>query len=138
MRSDEMTDSVNHEEALVRAFIPTQRQERFLEIIAKPKKRAKLLTELAHFKALNPKFMVAIPSNQRNACELAKLLRAKGAGSKCYVMSENRDLDAREVDLEMALNETVGRQMGTLISCVPGRLGYFEDEDDRCILERLR
>jgi hypothetical protein len=138
MRSDEMADSVNHEEALVRAFIPAQRQERFLEIIAKPKKRAKLLAELAHFKALNPQFMVAIPSNQQNTCDLAKLLRAKGAGNQCYVMSENRDLDRREVDLEMALKETVGRQMGTLISCVPERLGYLEDEEDRCILERLR
>jgi hypothetical protein len=36
-----------------------------------------------------------------------------------------------------ALKETVGAQMGTLISCVPGKLGYFEDEDGRCILERL-
>ena len=137
MHSDEMANSVNHEEALVRAFIPAQRQERFLEIIAKPKKRAKLLTELSQFKALNPKFMVAIPSNQRNPPDLAKLLRTKGAGIKCYVMSENRDLDGREVDLETALKETVGAQTGTLISCVPGKLGYFEDEDGRCILERL-
>jgi hypothetical protein len=132
-----MADSVNHEEALVKAFIPAHRQERFLEIIAKPKKRAKLLTELSHFKALNPKFMVSIPPNQKNPAALVKLLRAKGAGTKCYVMSENRDLDGREVDLETALKETVGAQMGTLISCVPGRLGYFEDEDGRCILERL-
>ena len=36
--------------SLVKAFIPVHRQERFLEIIAKPKKRAKLLTELSHFK----------------------------------------------------------------------------------------
>ena len=133
-----MADSLKHEEALVKAFIPAHRQERFLEIIAKPKKRAKLLTELSHFKALNPKFMIAIPSNQQNPSDLVKLLRAKGAGTKCYVMSENRDLDGQEVDLETALKETVGAQMGTLISCVPGRLGYFEDEDLRCILERLR
>ena len=133
-----MTDAVNHEEALVKAFIPTHRQERFLEIIAKPKKRAKLLTELSHFKALNPQFMVVIPSNQQNPLALAKILRAKGAGTTCYIMSENSQLDGREVDLEAALKETVGRQMGTLISCVPGRLGYFEDEDGRCILERLR
>ena len=84
-----MTTSVNHEEALVKAFIPAHRQERFLEIIAKPKKRARLLTELSHFKALNPKFMVAIPSNQQNQLALAQLLRAKGAGSTCYVMSED-------------------------------------------------
>jgi hypothetical protein len=41
-------------------------------------------------------------------------------------MSENSELDGREVELEAALKETVGAQMGTLISCVPGRLGYFE------------
>lgn len=133
-----MSTSVNHAAALVKAFIPAHLQERFLEMIAKPKKRAKLLTQLSHFKALNPKFMVPIPPNQQNPSDLVKLLRAKGAGATCYVMSENSELDGREVELETALNETVGRQMGTLISCVPGRLGYFEDEDGRCILERLR
>jgi hypothetical protein len=30
----------------------------------------------------------------------------------------------------------VGRQMGTIISCIPGKLAYFEDEDGRYILER--
>ncbi len=44
-----MTDPVNHEEAFVKAFIPNHRQERFIEIIANRKKRAKLLIELAHF-----------------------------------------------------------------------------------------
>ncbi len=41
------------------------------------------------------------------------------------------------MELEVALNETVGYQMGTLISCVPGRLAYFENEDGRWILERI-
>jgi hypothetical protein len=44
-----MASSVNHEEALVKAFIPAHGHERFLEIIAKPKKRAKLLRQLYHF-----------------------------------------------------------------------------------------
>jgi hypothetical protein len=133
-----MPDSVNYEEALIKAFIPLHRQERFLEIIAKPKKRAKLLTELYHFDGLNPKFMVAVAPNEQNASALLKILRAKGAGSKCYVMSTNPKLDGKEVDLETALKESVGSEEGTLISCVPGRLGYFENEDGRCILERLR
>ena len=132
-----MTNSVNHEEAFVKAFISLHRQERFLEIIANPKKRAKLLTQLYHFNSLNPKFMVAIPSNQQSPSGVVKLLMAKGAGPKCYVMSTNSRLDGKEVDLETALEETVGSQEGTLISCVPGRLGYFEDEDGRCVLERV-
>ena len=133
-----MADSVNHEEELIRAFILPHRRERFLEMIAKPQKRAKLLTQLSHFKALDLRFTIAIPPNQQNPSSLAKILRAKGAGARCYVVSENSRLDGKEVELETALEETVGYQMGTLISCVPGKLGYFEDEDGRCILERLR
>ena len=131
-----MSNSVNHEEALVKAFIPRHRQERFLEIIAKPKKRAKLLKELYHFDDLNPECMVAIPPNQQNPSGILKMLTAKGAGPQCYVMSSNSRLDGKEVDLAIALEESVGNQEGTLISCVSGKLGYFEDEDGRCILER--
>ena len=103
-----------------------------------PKKRAKLLSQLYHFDDLDPKFMVAIPPNQHRPSALVKILKAKGAGPKCYVMSTISELDGQEVDLETALERIVGSQEGALISCVPGRLGYFEDEDGRYILERLR
>jgi hypothetical protein len=129
---------MNHEEALLKAFIDSNRTERYLEFIASPKKRVKLIKELAHFKSLNPVFMVRIPTKQRNAFGILELLKAKGAGPKCWVISENAKLDGKEMDLETALKETVGYQMGTLISCVPGKLGYFEDEDGRFILERPR
>jgi hypothetical protein len=127
---------MNHEEALIRAFIDPRRTERYLEIIANPKKRSKFTKDLAHFKALDPAVTVAIPTSQRSPLAIASLLKAKGAGAKCWVISENSTLDGQELDLEIALKETVGYQMGTLISCVPGKLGYFEDEDGRCILER--
>lgn len=44
-------------------------------------------------------------------------------------MSENATLDGREVSLTEALRETVGSGMGTLLSCIPGRLGYYEGEE---------
>src|ERR1039457_3248388 len=112
---------MNHEESLIKAFIDPNRTERYLEIIASPKKRAKFTKELAHFKALNPKFMVSIPPNQQNPSSLVNLLKAKGAGPRCWVISENSKLDGLEMDLVTALKETVGYQMGTLISCIPGR-----------------
>jgi len=127
---------MNHEEALIKAFIDPRKTERYLEIMANPKKRAKFTKDLAHFKALNPKFMVSILPSQQNPTGIANLLKAKGAGARCWVISEDSKLDGQELDLEIALKNTVGYQMGTLISCVPGRLGYFEDEDGRCILER--
>ena len=41
------------------------------------------------------------------------------------------------MSLDEALEEIVGRSMGTFLSCIQGRLAYFEDEDQRWILERL-
>lgn len=29
-----------------------------------------------------------------------------------------------------------GREIATLLSCIPGRLGYFEDEEESFLLER--
>jgi hypothetical protein len=127
---------MNHEESIVRAFILPNRQERYLEFLTKPKRRAKFIAQLAHFRHLNPNFAFSIPGSQTNPSSLLKLLTAKGASSKCWVTSENSALDGREMDLEAALKETIGCQMGTFISSIPGRLAYFEDEDSRYILER--
>jgi hypothetical protein len=127
---------MNHEEALVNAFILPTRRERYLECLVKPKKRARFRAELAHFKALNPKYVVNIAPREQHLPSILKLLIAKGAGTKCWVISEFDEMDGQELDLELALRETIGRGMGTFISCVPGKLAYFEDEGRRCILER--
>jgi hypothetical protein len=127
---------MNHEEATIKGFIIAVRQERYLEFLKTPKKRAKFIAQLAHFKHLDPKFVVRISGNQQNPAALQTLLAGKGAGCKCWVISENSELDGQEIDLQTALEKTVGYQMGTFISCIPGKLAYFEDEEDRYILER--
>ena len=127
---------MNHEEEVIKAFILPDRRERYLELLTTPKKRAKFIAQLPHFKHLNPKFAFSIPGKESNLPSLMKLLAAKGAGPTCWVISEDRKLDGREMDLETALKETVGYRMGTIISCIPGKLAYFEDEEDRYILQR--
>jgi hypothetical protein len=127
---------MNHEEATVKAFIIPVRQERYLGFLKSPKNRKKFIAQLAHFKHLNPMFTVDIPGNQHKPCSLQKLLIGKGAGSKCWVISENSELDGQEIDLLTALEKTIGYWMGTFISCIPGKLAYFEDEQRRYILER--
>jgi hypothetical protein len=127
---------MDHEEAVIRAFTLPTKQERYLEFLTSANKRAKFIAELAHFKHLNPKFACSVPGSQTNPASLQKLLVAKGAGPKCLVISENRELDGHEMDLESALKGTIGYQMSTFISCVPGKLAYFEDEKGRFILQR--
>jgi hypothetical protein len=129
-------NSINHEEAIVQAFIIPVRQERYLGFLKTPKNRKKFIDQLAHFRHLNLEFAVALRGNQSSTSGINDLLRAKGAGAKCWVMSENSELDGKELELQTALKETVGRQIGTFISSIPGKLAYFEDEDGRWLLER--
>jgi hypothetical protein len=136
-RSEDLAFAVvNHEEALVKAFLLPVRRRRYLEFLKTPKNRKKSIEQLAHFKHLDPKVATRVAGSQSDPATLLKLLLGKGAGTKCWVISENSDLDGKEIDLQMALKETVGHQMGTFISCIPGKLAYFEDEDGRYVLER--
>lgn len=54
----------------------------------------------------------------------------------CWVISEDPEMDERELDLREALEHVSGRQIGTILSCVPGKLAYFESEDERLLLVR--
>ena len=104
-----MNSSVNHEEALVKAFIDPRRQERNLGFVANPKARDRFLNELGHFKQLNPKYIVNNRPSESDLKGIVKLLKAKGAGDRCWVLSQNRTVDGHEVDLQDALEITLGR-----------------------------
>ncbi len=125
------------EQLLARFFIPTKR-ERYVEMIGHAKKRSKFLRELAHFKSLDPRYVLPMPPKKLFPEQIAAILTQKGAPQTCWVTSENPDLDGREMMLLEALKNVVGLQMGTFLSCVPGKLAYYEGEEmgDRWILMR--
>lgn len=80
----------------------------------------------------DPRYVKPVP----NSPSILKTLRSKGAGQTCWVISEFSKFDSQELDLAEILVEIVGSQMGTILSCVPGRLAYLEAENERYILER--
>ena len=127
---------MNHEEELIKAFFAPTKRERYLEMVAKPKKRERFLREIGHFKALDPRYVVTIPTSKRHAADIALILTQKGAPGSCWVTSEDSRIDGKEVPLGEALHMIVGYGMGTFLSCIPGKLAYFEDEEVRWILER--
>jgi hypothetical protein len=125
------------EHLLARFFVPSKR-ERYAEMISKPKKRAKFLTESDHFKSLDPRYVVLIAASQQNPEGSASILTKEGAPQSCWVTSSHRDLDEKQMYLLKALKKIVGGQRGTFLTCIPGKLAYFEGEEmwDRCLLER--
>lgn len=119
------------EEQLIRAFIDIRKRDRLLGMLSNPKKRRKGTSEFAHFDGLDERWVVQIPPAQQHPPEIEELLRSRGAGDTCYVVSDDSDLDGRRLPLSEALRDVVGFGMGTLISCIPGELAYFKARDHR-------
>ena len=128
----------SHEEQFARCFIVPQKRPRYLALLESKRGRAKLLNGFNHCHDLDPRFAKEIPAGQQSADAIETLLRRKGASDTCYVMSDNRAIDGKEMSLPEALSATVGMDCGTLISCIAGKLAYFELEafDGRYILQR--
>ena len=130
--------SAPQEEATIKAFIVRERRERIIAHLSNPKHRRKVTESLYHPNVgwFDSRYVKQIPSDQSGPAGIARILRAKGGGLMCWAISADRALDAKEIELDFALTAIVGREIGTILSCVPGKLAFVESEDGRFILER--
>lgn len=125
-----------YEHALIAAFVKRGKRDRYREILSNPRLRHKFTNKLAHFADFDPKYRVPIPSNKLFVENIAIELRKRHSPNIVFAISEDPALDQKELPLVESLTEIVGRGMGTVLSCVPGRLAFVETEDERFILER--
>jgi len=112
------------EELIVRAFIAPHRRSRWLSCLSSAKRRRKFLDCLNHCADLDPRYARPVPSN----VDVVALLRSHGAPAKCYVVSDIVSIDGREMSLDEAVAAAESGGWGTMIICVPGRLGCYIDE----------
>ena len=127
---------VDVEEATLRAFIRKTRVERHVALLRTRTKREKLIAEMYDLD-LDSRFIWTLKPEDQWPTRVYDLLRQRGAPDTCYVMSAVSDLDERAMELREALELTVGHDSGTLISCIPGHLAYYEgDGGCRYLLER--
>ena len=128
---------MNHEAELAKLIVPAKRS-RFSEMLKSKKKRRKLVDSLYHYRDLDRRFIVPIPKNNHTAKDIGNILRKLGAPETCHIISTISEIDGKECDLQETLHSIVGAEEGTLLSCIPGVLGYYEGESegDRYILKR--
>jgi hypothetical protein len=127
---------VDHEQALVGAFVTRRKRDRYREILADPRVRHKFTHQLAHFTDFDFRYRVPIPSEKLFVQNIAAELQKRHCPGIVFVISEDPRLDRQELPLVDALNRIVGNGVGCVISCLPGRLVFVETEDERFILER--
>ena len=129
---------MNDEATLVSTFVNPLKRKHLIEILANPKRRHRATATLAHFQDFDPGAVVPLESAADTPAAIESVLRSRGAGDNCHVISENRAIDGKTLSLRAALEKVVGQGSGTLLSCVPGELAYYEGQapSDRCILAR--
>jgi hypothetical protein len=125
-----------HEQALIAAFVKRNKRDRYREILGNPRLRHKLIYQLAHFADFDPKFRLPFSSDKLFVENIAAELQKRHSPKIIFALSEDPSLDQKEIPLLQALKQVVGRGMGTILSCIPGRLAFVETEDERYILER--
>ena len=115
-----------HERGLAKFLLP-QHRPRFTHALADEKLRDKLRGQLPHFHWLDERYVTAARAGE--AAETARKLQDEGAPPTCLLIHEDSDFDGLVLPLEDALGLTLHSTQGALISCVPGKLAvYFEEE----------
>ena len=129
---------MSHESEFIKRFISPEKRGRYLSLVETRKGRKKFVGALDHFDVLDTRYARLLPPSIQTLVHIEALLRQKGAPECCHVISSNEDIDDREMLLSEALQQIIGRGSGSVVSCVPGKLAYFEGEEQnqRYILER--
>ena len=73
-----------------------------------------------------PECIRLIEPRYQHPLDIASILRTIGAPETCHGIGGKHD--GEDMELLTALKEIVGYGRGAVLSCIPGKLAYFEGE----------
>ena len=119
----------DHERGFL-AFLAEPTKRRFETLLELGEKRRRDVRDLLHHAVrLDPCFAQHLVGSEAFSEQVEAMLRKRGAPPTCYVLAVSSDLDGREMPLGEALAAVIGMGDGAYVSCIPGRLGFYEYED---------
>ena len=123
------------ETSFVSSFIEKHRRERVLWLLSNPRRRSEYLNRLNHSSDRDVRFMKQTDLDPE---DVIAFLKKKGSPSQCYIISDEPELDSKNLLLVEAVDRSFGCNWGTVICCIPDRLGFYTEESSarRYILER--
>lgn len=127
-------DVNEHEKKTIAAFILPEKRRRYDYLLDNPKKRSAALNRLNHCKDIDPRYIQWLPSN----ADVGALLKHEGCPDTVYLISSASEIDGKTLPMGEALKIVTEHGWGTMISCIPGKLAYYYDEEGarRAILKR--
>lgn len=120
-----------HERAFVMAFILPARRERYLDGLASPKRRRKILDKLNHRIDLAASCVAELPASTWN-----KL--AANSDKTCHLIADASDMDGKDVTFNEGMEFLQEHPFGAVLSCVPGRIAFYKAESPAPILALVK
>jgi hypothetical protein len=126
------------EEDFINTFVVARKRERYIELLRSPMRRRECLRQLYHFRDFVPDCIVPLAKGRMSADAILAELHRRDAGGACYLISVQPALDGITIQLQDAIARVYRVAEGTILSCVRGRLAYYEGEPphNRFILHR--
>ena len=114
------------EKRFVEAYVERPVQERYLSMLKGRKHRRKLLDRLNH----NPGFDFSKARDLGNidAARLAALLDSLRVEPTGLLMTDESELDGRELRVELAVQELVRTHWGAVLICPPKPIAIYREE----------
>lgn len=125
------------EKLVIEKFIVKTKCDRYLSFVKSEKNRKKFTFQLAHFHDLRLDLFDEITGNEWEIIE--ERIQSIRNIKYCFIISENSEIDQKIMDIETALNETIGKGMGTLIVFGNAEVVFYEGEspNNRWISNRI-
>lgn len=114
-----------HEEKTVSVFIVKEKRQRFRYLMDNAKIRTSELGRLIHARALDPRYTTWLSRKE----DIVKVLRQEGCPENVYIISMDKQIDQKTLSLTEAIKQVFDSNWGTIVSCIPGKLAYFHEED---------
>ena len=106
-------------------FLAEPGRGRMARLLQAGEKRRREVRSLLHNAIrLDPRYCTPLTGSDCFAEPLEGTLRGHGAPDDCYLIGGA--LDGREMPLSEALRAAQWGEDGTFLSCLPGRLGFFQ------------
>ncbi len=122
-----MTQNLNLEIEVIKKFVDKTKKDRYIQFISTAKNRHKFINDLSHFNFLNWDKFDKVVNNEEQTI-FTTLQKNKLVDKTCYVISENKNIDTKTLDIKQAISETVGYGMGTILVFGNADIIYYESE----------
>jgi hypothetical protein len=129
MRTISLSDDSSGHELGFAEFVERSQRRRLVSLLEMGvKQRAKVRKMLDHEIRLESSASEHLTGPQESPRQILERLRFEGAPATAYVMSANARIDQKLLLLPDAVEVVTSSRCGGVISCIPGRLAYYQAE----------